>query len=167
MRCPLAVTDPQPATAAPPLLPPRETRDIQGRIGPLARDHLGGQGPPHRIAHRVPHFALGYLRAIILAMATRHEPLWTHARRGTPRRAAARQALGAPVVHTHGGLRHTALTLPPTVIVTLRAQDTFQPLVGAIEPLDGWPGHRLQGAPPVGSPGFDRHEAVSAPGDKG
>ena len=60
MRRPLAVTDAQQATAAHTLLHPRDTGDIQGIIGPLARDHIGGQGPPHRIEHRLPHFALGH-----------------------------------------------------------------------------------------------------------
>ena len=73
-------------------------------------------------------------------------------------------ALGAQVVHAHGVLIQTALKLHPTVIVTQMAQDTFQPIVGEIEPLDGLPGHRLKGEQPVGYPGLDMHEAVIAPG---
>src|SRR5215470_1126546 len=76
-------------------------------------------------------------------------------------------ALGAQVVNAHGVLIQTALKLPPTMIVTQIAQDTFQPIVGEIEPLDVLPGHRLQGEQPVGYPGLDMHEAVIAPGYNG
>ena len=69
MRRHLAVTDKQQATAAQTLLHPRDTGDIQGIVGPLARDHIGGQGHPQRIKHRLHHFDLGQIRAIILTMA--------------------------------------------------------------------------------------------------
>src|SRR5712691_11151799 len=76
-------------------------------------------------------------------------------------------ARGAQVVNAHGVLIQTALKLPPTIIVTQMAQDTFQPIVGEIEPLDVLPGHRLQGEQPVGYPGLNMHEAVIAPGYNG
>ena len=66
-----------------------------------------------------------------------------------------------------GVLIQPALNLPPTVLVTHMAQDPCQPLVGAIEPLDGLPESPSEGEQPVGYPGLDRHEAVRAPGENG
>lgn len=42
-------------------------------------------------------------------------------------------------------LIQTALQLHPTGIVTQMAQDTFEPIIGEIEPLDGLSRHRLKG----------------------
>ena len=75
MRRPLAGTDKQQAIAAHTLLHPRDTGALQGIVGPLARDHSGGQGHPQRIKHPLHHFDLGQIRAIILAMAKLQEPL--------------------------------------------------------------------------------------------
>ena len=47
------------------------------------------------------------------------------------------------------------------------AQDTFEPIVGEIEPLDVLSGHRLKGEQPVGHPGLDMHEAVIPSGQNG
>lgn len=117
----------------------RDARDVEWIIRPLARHHRGRQGHAKRIKHRLHHFALGQIRAMILAMAKlKHSP-FTHARVGTGTRTIDVHPFTAQVVDTNGVLIQGGFKGRPPGVVMERAEHAFEPIISKIEARDRLP----------------------------
>src|SRR5712691_790192 len=148
-------------------LPPCHTGEREPVIRPFPRHHIGGQRHPQGVQHRLHHFDLRQVGAIILAVTALEEPVVASRGRHTGAGAIDMHPLGGEVIHPHRVLMQGRCKGAPPCVITQASQHDFESVIGEIDACDRLAGRGPKRPKPRGHPGCHMHHAVVTPGHNG